>query len=123
MRACSLCYKTIVQFHQKCLLMRDCLLFRRLLLPESTLLLQGRHRRDVRAQAYGAPVLPEIAIRIGLLMGIVMISTTIKTALMMVEIAVDLMLIPNIAQNVCVMNKTLSINTYLLMPYYMRSFH
>ena len=34
--ACSLCYKTIAQFHQKCLLMRDCLLFRRLLLPEST---------------------------------------------------------------------------------------
>ena len=36
--ACSLCYKTIAQFHQKCLLMRDCLLFRRLLLPESTVL-------------------------------------------------------------------------------------
>ena len=36
--ACSLCYKTIGQFHQKCLLMRDCLLFRRLLLPESTVL-------------------------------------------------------------------------------------
>ena len=34
--ACSLCYKTIAQFQQKCLLMRDCLLFRRLLLPEST---------------------------------------------------------------------------------------
>ena len=34
--ACSLCCKTIAQFHQKCLLMRDCLLFRRLLLPEST---------------------------------------------------------------------------------------
>ena len=34
--ACSLYYKTIAQFHQKCLLMRDCLLFRRLLLPEST---------------------------------------------------------------------------------------
>ena len=34
--ACSLCYKTIAQFHKKCLLMRDCLLFRRLLLPEST---------------------------------------------------------------------------------------
>ena len=34
--ACSLCYKTIAQFHQKCLVMRDCLLFRRLLLPEST---------------------------------------------------------------------------------------
>jgi hypothetical protein len=33
--ACSLCYKTIAQFHQKCLLMRDCLLFRCLLLPES----------------------------------------------------------------------------------------
>ena len=31
--ACSLCYKTIAQFHQKCLLMRDCLLFRRLILP------------------------------------------------------------------------------------------
>ena len=37
--ACSLCYKTIAQFHQKCLLMRDCLLFRRLLLPESTVTL------------------------------------------------------------------------------------
>ena len=37
--ACSLCYKTIAQFHQKCLLMRDCLLFRRLLLPESTVYL------------------------------------------------------------------------------------
>ena len=34
--ACSLCYKTIAQFHQKYLLMRDCLLFRRLLLPESS---------------------------------------------------------------------------------------
>ena len=34
--ACSLCYKTISQFHQKRLLMRDCLLFRRLLIPEST---------------------------------------------------------------------------------------
>ena len=34
--ACSLCYKTMAQFQQKCLLMRDCLLFRRLLLPEST---------------------------------------------------------------------------------------
>ena len=33
---CSLYYKTIARFHQKCLLMRDCLLFRRLLLPEST---------------------------------------------------------------------------------------
>ena len=29
-------FLTIAQFHQKCLLMRDCLLFRRLLLPEST---------------------------------------------------------------------------------------
>ena len=36
--ACSLCYKTIPQFHQKCFLIRDCLLFRRLLLPESTVL-------------------------------------------------------------------------------------
>ena len=36
--ACSLCYKTIARFHQKCLLMRDCLLFRRLLLPESTVI-------------------------------------------------------------------------------------
>ena len=34
--ACSLCYKTISADHQKCLLMRDCLLFKRLLLPEST---------------------------------------------------------------------------------------
>ena len=34
--ACSLCYNTIAHFHQKSLLMRDCLLFRRLLLPEST---------------------------------------------------------------------------------------
>ena len=33
--------KTIAQFHQKCLLMRDCLLFRRLLLPESTVLDQN----------------------------------------------------------------------------------
>ena len=34
--ACSLCYKTFTQFQQKCLLMRDYLLFKRLLLPEST---------------------------------------------------------------------------------------
>ena len=34
--ACSLCYKTIGVCTKKCLLMRDCLLFRRLLLPEST---------------------------------------------------------------------------------------
>ena len=34
--ACSLCYKKISQFHQKCSLMRDCSLFRRLLLPEYT---------------------------------------------------------------------------------------
>ena len=34
----TLCYKKIPQFHPKCLLMRDCLLFRRLLLPESTAL-------------------------------------------------------------------------------------
>ena len=34
--ACSLCYKTIAQFHQKCSLMRDCSLFRRLLLSEYT---------------------------------------------------------------------------------------
>ena len=39
--ACSLCYKTIVQFHQNCVLMRDCLLFRRLLLPESTVVESG----------------------------------------------------------------------------------
>ena len=32
--ACSLGHKTIAQFHQKCSLMNDCLLFRRLLLPE-----------------------------------------------------------------------------------------
>ena len=38
--ACSLCYKTITQFHQKCLQIRDCLLFRRLLLPESTVELE-----------------------------------------------------------------------------------
>ena len=55
--------------------------------------------------------LPELAIRVGLLMGIVMISTTILTVTMMVEIAVDLMLIHNIAQNACVMNKFLGINT------------
>ena len=36
--ACSLCYKEIAQFHQKCSLMRDCSLFRRLLLPEYTVL-------------------------------------------------------------------------------------
>ena len=36
--ACSLCYKKIAQFHQKCSLMRDCSLFRRLLLPEYTVL-------------------------------------------------------------------------------------
>ena len=30
--ACSSCYKKIAQFHQKCSLMRDCSLFRRLLL-------------------------------------------------------------------------------------------
>ena len=34
--ACSLCYKTIGVCTKKCLLMRDCSLFRRLLLPEST---------------------------------------------------------------------------------------
>ena len=34
--ACSLCYKTIGVIKQKCLLMRDCSLFRRLLLPEYT---------------------------------------------------------------------------------------
>ena len=34
--ACSLCYKKFAQFHQKCSLMRDCSLFRRLLLPEYT---------------------------------------------------------------------------------------
>ena len=36
--ACSLCYKSISADHQKCLLMRDCLLFKRLLIPESTVL-------------------------------------------------------------------------------------
>ena len=55
--------------------------------------------------------LPELAIRVGLLMGIVMISTTILTVPMMVEIAVDLMLIHFIAQNACVMNKFVGINT------------
>jgi hypothetical protein len=44
--------------------------------------------------------LAEAAIKVGLLMGIVMISTTIKSALMMVEIAVDPMSIQHIAQNV-----------------------
>ena len=39
----------------------------------------------------------QIAIRVGLVMGIVMISPTIKTTITMVEIAVDLMLILNIA--------------------------
>ena len=34
--ACSLCYITISVIKQKYLLMRDCLLLRRLLLPEST---------------------------------------------------------------------------------------
>ena len=34
--ACSLYYKKIAQFHQKCSLMRDFSLFRRLLLPEYT---------------------------------------------------------------------------------------
>ena len=34
--ACSLCYKKIAQFHQKCSLIRDCSLFRHLLLPEYT---------------------------------------------------------------------------------------
>ena len=33
---CSLCYKKIAHLHQKCSLMRDCSLFRRLLLPEYT---------------------------------------------------------------------------------------
>ena len=33
-----LCYKKIAQFHQKCSLMRDCSLFRHLLLPEYTVL-------------------------------------------------------------------------------------
>ena len=36
--ACSLCYKTTSVCTKKCLLMRDCSLFRRLLLPESTVL-------------------------------------------------------------------------------------
>ena len=39
----------------------------------------------------------QIAIRVGLVMGIVTISPTIKTTITMVEIAVDLMLILNIA--------------------------
>ena len=34
--ACSLCYKTIGVTKNICLLLRDSLLFRRLLLPEST---------------------------------------------------------------------------------------
>ena len=39
--ACSLCYKKITQFHQKCSLMRDCSLFRHLLLPEYTVFSQN----------------------------------------------------------------------------------
>ena len=55
--ACSLCYKTIAQFHQKCLLMRDCLLFRRLLLPESTVptsYMQLCQRCSYRGEVRGA---------------------------------------------------------------------
>ena len=52
-----------------------------------------------------------MVIMVGLLMGFVMTSTTIKTVIMMVEIAVDLMLIHNTAQNLFVMNKFLSVNT------------
>ena len=37
----SICYKKIAQFHQKCSLMRDCSLFRRLLLPEYTVNLKN----------------------------------------------------------------------------------
>ena len=46
--ACRLCYKTIAQFHQKCLLMRDCLLFRRLLLPESTVIEKRYNKKNYR---------------------------------------------------------------------------
>ena len=49
--------------------------------------------------------LAETAIRVGLLMGIVMMSTIILPASMMAVIAVDLMLILNIVMNVSVMNK------------------
>ena len=49
--------------------------------------------------------LAETAIRVGLLMGIVMMSTIILPASMMAVIAVDLMLILNIVMNVFVMNK------------------
>ena len=41
-----------------------------------------------------------VVILVGLLMGIVIISITINTAVTMVEIAVDLMLIQNIAQGI-----------------------
>ena len=51
--ACSLCYKTISADHQKCLLMRDCLLFRRLLLPESTVLGAYKMRFRVSSQQCG----------------------------------------------------------------------
>ena len=49
--------------------------------------------------------LMKAAIRVGLLMGIVMMSTIILPASMMAVIAVDLMLILNIVMNVSVMNK------------------
>ena len=49
--------------------------------------------------------LMKAAIRVGLLMGIVMMSTTIQPASMMVVIAVDLLLILNIVTNVFVMNE------------------
>ena len=50
--------------------------------------------------AHYVNALKEAAIRVGLLMGIVMISTTMKLALLMEEIAVDLMSIQIGAQNV-----------------------
>ena len=45
---CSLlsCYKKIAQFHQKCSLMRDCSLFRRLLLPEYTAIPNEESRQN-----------------------------------------------------------------------------
>ena len=55
--------------------------------------------------------LSELAVRIGLLIGIVMIPTIIYTSVMMVEIAVDLMLMHNTAQNVFVMIKFSRVNT------------
>ena len=49
----------------------------------------------------------EAEIRVRLVMGIVMISTTIYTA-------ADLMLTLNIVMNVCVMNKYLSVNVHTI---------